>query len=306
MNKPMTLLTGTLLATTLFAHAEDEKKPVPVATPAPEAVVVKEAAAAIDGAELGKWTMDFEAAKKLATEKKVPIILDFSGSDWCGWCKLMEKNVFTKPAWEAYAKENVVMVLLDFPKDKSLVPEKYAARNTELQKKYSVRGFPTFVILDDDGETELGRITAGQSKTAESVIGELTVLFKNRASEIAKYIAKLPPEAQAQFKVIQSKMEKAKAQEKTLKKTMADAQKQLASVMDDLVSYEEELQTLRVAQLGSEALAKYTNLKTELKTKTDELEAWIKTGPERNEENQAKFMAMQKKIQTIQQELDQF
>jgi chaperonin cofactor prefoldin len=53
-------------------------------------------------------------------------------------------------------------------------------------------------------------------------------------------------------------------------------------------------------------LAKYTNLKTELKTKTDELEAWIKTGPERNEENQAKFMAMQKKIQTIQQELDQF
>jgi len=310
MNKSMTLLTGTLLITTLFAHAEDQKKPKAVTTPAitaaPKPVVAKEALATIDGAEMGKWTMDLVAAKKLAAEKKVPILLDFSGSDWCGWCKLMEKNVFTQPAWKAYAKENLVMVLLDFPKDKSLVPEKYVARNDELRNKYSIQGFPTFIVLDDDGQTELGRISAGQSKTPESVIGELKALFKNRAVEIAKYIAKLSPEAQGKFKAIQAKIEKAKAQETTLKKTISDTEKQLSNVIKDQISFEEELQMLRVTQLGTEELAKYKKLKADLKSKVDELEAWIKTGPQQNQENQVKFMAMQRGIQAIQQELDKY
>ena len=58
-----------------------------------------------EGAEAGVWTMDMDAAKKLAKKKKLPLVLNFTGSDWCGWCKLMEKNVFTKESWRKYAKK---------------------------------------------------------------------------------------------------------------------------------------------------------------------------------------------------------
>jgi len=309
MNKSITLLTSTLLVTTLFAQADDKKPKeasTPAATVAPKPVVKKEALATIDGAELGKWTMDLDAAKKLAAEKKVPILLDFSGSDWCGWCKLMEKKVFSQPAWKEYAKKNLVMVLLDFPNDKSLVPKKYVDRNEALSKQYGIQGFPTFILLDDDGKTELGRISAGRDKTPESVIAELKSIFRNRAVEIEKYIAKLPPEAQKQFKAIQEKIKNAKAEEKKLKQTLVDTQKQLSSVMESLVSFEEKLQELRVSQLGKEELAKYKKLKADLKAKIDEIEAWIKTQPEHNQENQIKFMKMQQAIQALQQEIDKY
>ena len=120
----------------------------------------------VDGAVPGKWTMDLDAAKTVAAEKQLPILLDFSGSDWCGWCKLMESNVFALPEWSAWATNNLMMVLLDFPQDKSLVPEKYVERNNALNAQYGVEGFPTFVLLDSDGQTEIGRLGAGSGKNA--------------------------------------------------------------------------------------------------------------------------------------------
>ena len=50
----------------------------------------------LEGASVGVWTMDFDAAVKLAGEKKLPLILNFTGSDWCGWCKLMDKNFWVR------------------------------------------------------------------------------------------------------------------------------------------------------------------------------------------------------------------
>ena len=88
----------------------------------------------LEGAKVGVWTMDFDAAVKLAGEKNLPLMLNFTGSDWCGWCKLMDKNVFAEEEWKAYAKDNVLLVTLDFPNDKSIVPEKYVKRNEKLQE----------------------------------------------------------------------------------------------------------------------------------------------------------------------------
>ncbi|MBL50064.1 MAG: thioredoxin, partial [Roseibacillus sp.] len=68
----------------------------------------------LEGAKVGVWTMDFDAAVKLAGEKKLPLMLNFTGSDWCGWCKLMDKEVFAEEVWKTYAKENVLLVTLDF------------------------------------------------------------------------------------------------------------------------------------------------------------------------------------------------
>ena len=152
---------------------------------------------ALEGAKVGAWTMDYEAAVKLAGEKEVPLLLSFTGSDWCGWCKLMDKNVFAGEEWKSYAEENVVLVTLDFPNDKSIVPEKYVARNKELQQKFGVRGYPTYVVLDNDGETKLGQLGAGRDKTPSSFIEEFKGIMRMSPGGIEDFIKANPDKAEA-------------------------------------------------------------------------------------------------------------
>ncbi len=149
----------------------------------------------LEGAKVGVWTMDFDAAVKLAGEKKLPLMLNFTGSDWCGWCKLMDKEVFAEEVWKTYAKENVLLVTLDFPNDKSIVPEKYVGRNKELQQKFGVRGYPTYVVLDHDGETKLGQLGAGRGKTPSSFIDEFKGVIRMSAGAIEAFVKANPDKA---------------------------------------------------------------------------------------------------------------
>ena len=79
------------------------------------------------------WTTDFEKAKVTAKEKNVPILADFSGSDWCGWCIKLDKEVFSQKEFKAYAAENVVLFLADFPNRKKMDPE-VVKQNEKLAK----------------------------------------------------------------------------------------------------------------------------------------------------------------------------
>ena len=134
------------------------------------------ASPATQGAKVGQWTMDFDAAKTLAKEKNLPILINFTGSDWCGWCKLMDRSVCSKPEWEAYAKENLVLVYIDFPQDKALVPVHFVARNQKLSDSFDVRGYPTYIVLASDGETRLGQLGASRTATPESFMADLKKL----------------------------------------------------------------------------------------------------------------------------------
>jgi protein disulfide-isomerase len=163
----------------------------------------------LDGATIGHWTMDFTAASKLAAEKSLPMMLNFTGSDWCGWCKLMDKGVFSKDEWKQYAAENALLVTIDFPKDKSIVPEKYLARNEALRGQFGVGGYPTYVILDSDGETVLGQLAAGKGKTPESFIKEFQGVVKMSPAGLLEYAKKHPDKIDA-FKEAISKLNASK------------------------------------------------------------------------------------------------
>lgn len=165
----------------------------------------------IDGAKVGQWTMDFDAAKELASEKKLPLLLNFTGSDWCGWCKLMDKNVFAQKPWQEFASSNVLLVTLDFPKDKSIVPEKYVKRNEELKNQFSVRGFPTYVILDTNGETKIGQLGAGREKTPDSFIAEFKSVVRMSESSIEAFLKANPDKADAYKAAIQGVKDAKKA-----------------------------------------------------------------------------------------------
>ena len=66
------------------------------------------------------WQTNLDAARKIAEKDNKVILMDFSGSDWCGWCIKLDKEVFSQAAFKDYAKDNLVLVMVDFPKKKQL------------------------------------------------------------------------------------------------------------------------------------------------------------------------------------------
>lgn len=97
------------------------------------------------------WMTDFAAAKKKAAAEKKDLLVDFTGSDWCGWCIKLNKEVFQHDAFKKGVAEKFVLVELDYPRDKSGQSEEVQKQNAELQKVYSVRGFPTILMMDAQG-----------------------------------------------------------------------------------------------------------------------------------------------------------
>jgi len=94
---------------------------------------------------------DFEAAKKKAAAENKDLLVDFTGSDWCGWCIKLVDEVFKHDSFKKGVADRFVLVELDFPKDKSNISEATQKQNAELQAKYGVRGFPTILLLDNQG-----------------------------------------------------------------------------------------------------------------------------------------------------------
>src|SRR5690242_19664467 len=82
--------------------------------------------ATVSAAESG-WITDAAKAQETAKAEKKLVLLDFTGSDWCGWCIKLHKEVFSTPEFEKYAKENLVLVEVDFPRKKQLSAEQKTA-----------------------------------------------------------------------------------------------------------------------------------------------------------------------------------
>ena len=110
----------------------------------------------------GSWTEDYAKARRIALQQGRPLLLDFTGSDWCVWCHRLDDEVFAKDAFKEYAKDNLVLVKLDFPR-KTKQPKEIATRNRALAERYGIRGFPTLIVLNPSGEQigKLGYVKGG-------------------------------------------------------------------------------------------------------------------------------------------------
>ena len=98
------------------------------------------------------FTDDFDGALARAKAENKTVLAAFSGSDWCGWCQRLEKEVFSKRAFLQEATNRYVLVYIDRPSDKSLLSERAAKRNPQLIEQYGIEGFPTVLLLDGDGK----------------------------------------------------------------------------------------------------------------------------------------------------------
>ena len=111
------------------------------------------------------WTTNYQEALAQSKQNSQPIVLFFTGSDWCGWCKKLDAETFSKPEFETYAKKNLVLVTVDFPAQKPQSDELKAA-NKALGTKYSVNGYPTIVVIAPDGTIvwqQVGYLEGGPS-----------------------------------------------------------------------------------------------------------------------------------------------
>jgi thioredoxin-related protein len=97
-----------------------------------------------------QWLTSVPDATAQAKKENKLVLLDFTGSDWCGWCKKLDAETFSKSQFTSYASKNLVLVTVDFPAQKPQSAELKAA-NKALQEKYSVSGYPTLVVLKPDG-----------------------------------------------------------------------------------------------------------------------------------------------------------
>lgn len=120
------------------------------------------------------WLTDFEAAKELAASEGKPMLLDFTGSDWCIWCIRLKDEVFNRQAFTDYAEADLVLVELDFPKKKEQSDE-LKAQNAALAKEYGVRGFPTIILLSPEGDL-IGK-TGYRKGGAEAYVDHLKELL---------------------------------------------------------------------------------------------------------------------------------
>jgi len=116
-----------------------------------------------------KWGTDLNTALAQAKKDKKLVMINFTGSDWCIWCKRLQKDVFSTKEFDDYAKDNLVLVEADFPRTKK-IDSKQQKANEALMTKYNVQGFPTLVVLNGDGK-KVGEL--GYEKTPQLFISKL-------------------------------------------------------------------------------------------------------------------------------------
>jgi protein disulfide-isomerase len=106
------------------------------------------------------WQTDMNKALEISKKSKKPLFLFFTGSDWCGWCIRLQKEVFKTPEFAKWAKDNVILVELDFPRSTPQQPE-IKKQNAELQQIFAVQGYPTVWFVrgsKKDGKINLEKL----------------------------------------------------------------------------------------------------------------------------------------------------
>lgn len=98
------------------------------------------------------WLNDYKKAQQEAKANSKFLLLNFTGSDWCGWCKKFDREVLSQPQFKDYARDNLIIVELDFPRAKQQTSE-LRKQNRELAQQYEIVGFPTIVVLNANGQT---------------------------------------------------------------------------------------------------------------------------------------------------------
>lgn len=119
-------------------------------SPGPFTVVATAATQNTSSQESLVWQTDYAAALKQAKAENRRVFLFFTGSDWCVWCKRLNKEILSTPEFAQYSREKLILVELDFPKKRKL-PAMVKNQNAKLADRYKIEGYPAVIVLDSSG-----------------------------------------------------------------------------------------------------------------------------------------------------------
>lgn len=122
------------------------------------------------------WLTDFEQGLVRAREEGKPMLVEFTGSDWCVWCQRLDREVFIQPGFKEYAENRFVLVELDFPHAEPLPDEVFKQRD-ELRQKFKVEEYPTVIVLSSASQ-EMGRLSYMEGGIG-SFVGSVEKLIKH-------------------------------------------------------------------------------------------------------------------------------
>lgn len=134
-----------------------------------------------------KWYTDVKEAIKVSNKEKKPLMLFFTGSDWCGWCIRLQNEVLKTPEFSKWAKESVVLVELDFPR-RTAQSEVIKTQNNELQQVFGVQGFPTVYFANANVNKE-GKINFEGLGSTGYVAGGPTAWIASAESFVKKPVS---------------------------------------------------------------------------------------------------------------------
>lgn len=160
-----------------------------------------------------EWTTDLDAARTRAAAEGKSVLVDFTGSDWCGYCIQLKRTVFDTPEFEAYAKDKFLFVEVDVPQDIKRIGQELYNKNQQLCKQYKISGFPTIMVMSPEGYV-IGGFVGGSNmaRTKDSLNAALQNAQKVQAAsklqgvEKAKLLAEVHSSLSADLKAANTAM----------------------------------------------------------------------------------------------------
>ncbi len=210
-------------------------------------MVTAAAVACIMPAGAAEWMTDFAAAKAKAAQENKAVLVDFTGSDWCHFCNVLRRRVLDTPAFEEYGADKFVYLEVDLPRTTPL-PKELLAQNNAMVKEYGVGGFPTVILLDEDGHA-LGGFTGGMTRLPD-VIKALEPAWQvfqhlksaetdsaHRADHLAAAYALYPDSYRKYNTWLREMLESADPENRTGWRSTLAAEEQMKQLQDELPNY---------------------------------------------------------------------
>ena len=119
------------------------------------------------------WLVDFAEAKAKSAEEGKPILMEFTGSDWCPPCMALHDNVLTSDVFKQQIPEKFILLKLDSPRDKSKQTPEEIAQYKKLSAEYNVEGVPTIIVADATGKEQHRQVGYSRSETPQEWVTKL-------------------------------------------------------------------------------------------------------------------------------------
>ena len=212
--------------------------------------------AALAPAWAAEWMTDLEAAKAKAAAENKAVLVDFTGSDWCGWCIRLRKQVLDTPAFETYAKDKFVLMEVDVPQNPKF-DQKLLQRNRQICDQYNVSGFPTILVITPKGDVVGGfsgyvASTAEAAKPLDAALANAALLAKADTQQGSEQVATLTKAYNSLPEDVQENAAALRQRIITLETDDTSGMKRLQRVKDQRDALQRDISN---AQTAAEAIA---------------------------------------------------